>query len=84
MLLLKQHAHIVGQCLRTNCKVLLLVLIVVCVFGDFGQRVRAADGFVFACADVRLHATVGISPLDLRVTFRLVAQRRILCFLESR
>lgn len=60
-----------------------LVLIVVCVFGGFGERVRAADGFVFACADIRLHATAGICPLDLRESFRFLAQRWIVRVLES-
>lgn len=61
-----------------------LVLIVVCVFGGFGERVRAADGFVFACADIRLHATAGICPLGLRDPFCFLPQRWILCILESR
>lgn len=63
------------------CEMVSLVLIVVCVFGVFGER--AADGFVFACADIRLHATAGIGSLDLREPFRLVAQRRVLRILES-
>ena len=58
-----------GYCtdeLSTYREVILLVLIVVCVFGGFGERVRAADGFVFAYADIRLHATAGICPLGFR------------------
>lgn len=61
----------------------LLLLIVICVFGGLGERVRAADGFVFACADIRLHATVGVGSLDLRDALCFVTQRRILRFLES-
>lgn len=65
-------------------KLVPLVLIVVCVFGGFGERVRAADGFVFACADIRLHATAGICPLGLRDPFCFLPQRWIVCILESR
>jgi len=46
------------------------------------ERVRAADGFVFACADIRLHAAAGIGPMDLRKSLCLVAQRRFICILE--
>lgn len=75
--------RIVERNSRVNYEMVPLLLIVICVFGGFGERVRAADGFVFACADIRLHATVGVGPLDLRDPFCFVAQRRILRFLES-
>lgn len=68
--------------LSTYCDMVPLVLIVVCVFGGFGERVRAADGFVFAYADIRLHATTGICPLGLRDPFCLLPQRWILRVLE--
>lgn len=66
---------VVADGLSATREMVPLVLIVVCcVFGGFGERVRAADGFVFACADVRLHATAGIGALGLRDPFRFLAQ----------
>jgi hypothetical protein len=43
----------------------------------------AADGFVFACADVRLHAAVGVGSLGLGHALRLLPQRRLLRIRQS-
>lgn len=62
------------------------------VFGGFGERVcvlhaglltdtrptAAADGFVFACADICLHAAAGVGALGHGVALRLLPQRRLL------
>lgn len=50
-----------------SCVFLLLtVVVVVCVFGGFGERVCAADGFIFACTDLHLEKSTGMRLLDHR------------------
>lgn len=43
---------------------LTVVVVVVCVFGGFGDRVYAADGFIFACTDLHLKKSTGMGLLD--------------------